>query len=50
VVAAGGGIGGYGGSESMKRALLRAEGLVVSAKRIGNFSDRRWRNRRHARP
>ena len=50
VVAANGGIGGYGGNESMKRALLRAEGLSVSSKRISNFSERRWRGRGRSRP
>jgi methylated-DNA-[protein]-cysteine S-methyltransferase len=49
VVAAGGRIGGYGGNESLKRALLRAEGLAVSGQRITNFSTRLWRNRRHSR-
>jgi O-6-methylguanine DNA methyltransferase len=46
VVAANGGIGGYGGNESLKRALLRAEGLQVTSKRIANFSERRWPSRR----
>ena len=50
VIAANGRIGGYGGNESLKRALLRAEGLVVSSKRISNFSERRWRNPRQSRP
>ncbi|HTI37421.1 MAG TPA: MGMT family protein [Vicinamibacterales bacterium] len=50
VVAAGGRLGGYGGNESLKRALLRAEGLAVTTKRITNFADRRWRNRRSSRP
>ena len=50
VVAAGGRIGGYGGNESLKRALLRAEGIAVTARRITNFSERRWRNRRPPRP
>lgn len=50
VVAAGGRIGGYGGNESLKRALLRAEGLTVAAARITNFAERRWRNRRLPRP
>jgi methylated-DNA-[protein]-cysteine S-methyltransferase len=45
VVAANGRIGGYGGNESVKRALLRAEGLSVSAKRIAHFSDHRWHPR-----
>jgi O-6-methylguanine DNA methyltransferase len=43
VVAAGGRLGGYGGSEALKRALLQAEGLVVSGTRIREFSARRWR-------
>lgn len=34
VIAAGGRIGGYGGSESLKRALLRAEGIELRAGRI----------------
>jgi O-6-methylguanine DNA methyltransferase len=42
VVAAGGLIGGYGGNEALKRALLRAEGLVVSGRRIRGFGTYRW--------
>lgn len=42
VVAAGGMLGGYGGNEGLKRALLRAEGLMIGAHRIRNFRDRRW--------
>jgi methylated-DNA-[protein]-cysteine S-methyltransferase len=38
VVAAGGLLGGYGGNEGMKRALLRAEGLTVTGRRIRGFS------------
>jgi hypothetical protein len=34
VIAAGGKLGGYGGNESMKRALLVAEGVVVRNARI----------------
>ena len=34
VVAAGGRLGGYGGSEAMKRALLRAEGVTFVGSRI----------------
>jgi len=37
VVAAGGRLGGYGGSEGLKRALLRAEGVPVSGARIRDF-------------
>ena len=42
VVAAGGLLGGYGGNEALKRSLLRAEGIVIGARRIRNFRDRRW--------
>ena len=42
VVAAGGLIGGYGGSESMKRELLRREGIELGGKRIRGFSSVRW--------
>jgi len=34
VVAAGGRLGGYGGSQALKRALLRAEGVTFRAGRI----------------
>jgi O-6-methylguanine DNA methyltransferase len=34
VVAAGGRLGGYGGEEGIKRALLRAEGVVVRGARL----------------
>ena len=34
VIAAGGRLGGYGGNEGLKRALLAAEGLVVSGSRV----------------
>ena len=34
VIAAGGRIGGYGGNEVLKRALLAAEGVVVSGARV----------------
>jgi len=45
VVAAGGLVGGYGGNETLKRALLRAEGVLIRARRIHDFEERRWRNR-----
>lgn len=45
VIAAGGAIGGYGGNLELKRALLRAEGVLVSAARVRNFAERRWRGR-----
>jgi O-6-methylguanine DNA methyltransferase len=41
VIAAGGKLGGYGGNESMKRALLIAEGVVVSNARI-RLNEYRW--------
>jgi methylated-DNA-[protein]-cysteine S-methyltransferase len=52
VVAAGGLLGGYGGNEHMKRALLRAEGIAVIGRRIRGFSAIRWkfRNLRNSPP
>jgi O-6-methylguanine DNA methyltransferase len=41
VIAAGGRLGGYGGNESMKRALLVAEGIVVRNARI-RLQEYRW--------
>ena len=43
VVAAGGAIGGYGGSEWMKRELLRREGVETRGARIRDFDVVRWR-------
>jgi O-6-methylguanine DNA methyltransferase len=45
VVGAAGALGGYGGNTSLKRELLRAEGLIVIGRRIRNFTARRWRPR-----
>jgi O-6-methylguanine DNA methyltransferase len=42
VIAAGGRLGGYGGQEGLKQALLRQEGVPVSRGRIREFSERRW--------
>jgi O-6-methylguanine DNA methyltransferase len=42
VVAAGGRLGGYGGHEGLKQALLRQEGVPVSGGRIRQFTIRRW--------
>ena len=42
VIAAGGQLGGYGGSEGMKRALLTAEGVVVTGRRIKDFDRKRY--------
>lgn len=46
VIAAGGRLGGYGGREAFKRALLVAEGLTVSGGRVRQFPDVRWRGTR----
>ncbi len=50
VIAAAGGLGGYGGRRDsplrsgleLKRALLRAEGILVSGNRVREFGARRW--------
>jgi len=42
VIAAGGRLGGYGGNEAIKRALLVAEGIHVSAGRIRDLDRFRW--------
>ncbi len=42
VVAAGGRLGGYGGSEGLKRALLTAEGVAVSGTRVRDFDRKRF--------
>jgi len=50
VIAAGGRLGGYGGHESLKRALLAAEGIAVSGSRVREFARIRWaRGRRRTR-
>jgi O-6-methylguanine DNA methyltransferase len=46
VIAAGGRLGGYGGNLELKRALLRAEGLVITGGRIRDFRARRWTGKR----
>lgn len=43
VIAAGGRLGGYGGREMMKRALLAAEGVVVAGSRVRDLDRVRWR-------
>jgi methylated-DNA-[protein]-cysteine S-methyltransferase len=45
VIAAGGRLGGYGGNLELKRALLRAEGIIVSGSRIRQFREKRWYKR-----
>jgi O-6-methylguanine DNA methyltransferase len=42
VIAAGGRLGGYGGHEGLKQALLRQEGLPVGRGRVRGFSRYRW--------
>jgi len=42
VIAAGGRLGGYGGSEWMKRSLLAAEGITVTRARIREFDRKRF--------
>jgi O-6-methylguanine DNA methyltransferase len=42
VIAAGGRLGGYGGSEGMKRALLGAEGVAVAGTRVRGFDRKRF--------
>ena len=42
VIAAGGRLGGYGGSEALKRSLLIAEGVVVSGQRVRELDRVAW--------
>jgi O-6-methylguanine DNA methyltransferase len=49
VIAANGRLGGYGGREILKRALLAAEGVTVSGSRVRELDRVRWtRPRRRA--
>src|SRR5689334_25107816 len=43
VIAAGGRLGGYGGSEALKRALLAAEGILASGGRVRELDRFQWR-------
>jgi O-6-methylguanine DNA methyltransferase len=43
VIAAGGRLGGYGGRELLKRALLVAEGVLVAGSRVRELERVRWR-------
>jgi O-6-methylguanine DNA methyltransferase len=45
VIAAGGALGGYGGSETVKRALLMAEGIAFRGKRVADLKKTRIRHR-----
>ncbi len=42
VIAAGGRLGGYGGHEMLKRALLLAEGVPISGARVRELERVRW--------
>ena len=42
VIAAGGALGGFGGSLQIKRERLRAEGLDVGMTRVRRFAQVRW--------
>lgn len=42
VVAANGMLGGYGGNIALKRALLVAEGLTVTSRRVKQFASVKW--------
>ena len=46
VIAAGGRLGGYGGREALKRALLIAEGITVVGMRVRALDRFRWTPRR----
>ena len=46
VIAAGGKLGGYGGRELMKRALLVAEGVTVAGGRVRELGRVSWHGRR----
>jgi len=45
VIAAGGRLGGYGGSETLKRSLLIAEGVIVAGGRVRELDRVRWEPR-----
>ena len=45
VIAAGGGLGGYGAFLHVKRDLLRAEGVEVGRTRVRRFAELRWPGR-----
>ena len=47
VIAAGGRLGGYGGREMLKRALLAAEGVTVVGMRVRQLPRFRWPGVRH---
>lgn len=45
VIAAGGKLGGYGRDLFAKRALLLAEGVMVTGGRIRDFAELRWKRK-----
>ena len=47
VIAAGGRLGGYGGREALKRALLAAEGVAVSGSRVRELDRVLWSRARN---
>jgi len=47
VIAAGGRLGGYGGSEHLKRSLLVAEGVPMSGSRVRELERVRWNHGGH---
>ena len=49
VIAAGGRLGGYGGSEFLKRSLLVAEGVIVAGGRVRELDRVRWKVERKRR-
>ena len=48
VIAAAGGLGGYGGHLPLKRALLAQEGVKVRGNRVLDWKERRWTGMRAA--
>jgi O-6-methylguanine DNA methyltransferase len=42
VIAAGGRLGGYGGQEALKGALLTAEGIRIAGGQVRDFARVRW--------
>ena len=46
VIAAGGRLGGYGGSEALKRALLASEGVIVSGSKVRELDRVTWNPRK----
>jgi O-6-methylguanine DNA methyltransferase len=49
VIAAGGQLGGFGGSPQLKGQLLLAEGVALAGRRVRGFARIRWRRRAAAR-